>query len=372
VWVAFPLIPLAFACFALSPAVLAVMPAPDGGYPTSNTAEGEDALFSRTTGNFNTVIGGRALYRDTSGSSNTVVGAFALALNVSGNQNVTVGPASFANTTGNGNTAVGFLALVYNQGSGNLNDAFGFEALFTQQTALNNDGFGWETLYNNVTGDNNTAMGHGAGLNITGNGNVDIGANVSGVAGENNITRIRNIGTTPYNTGQTVHVDANGKLGYFASSRRYKDDIKPMDKDSEALFAVKPVSFRYKGDIDPSHAKMFGLIAEEVAEVDPDLVVRNTKGEVDTIRFDSINAMLLNEFLKEQRKLHAMEVIVEQQKKNFEAIIAQRQKQIKSLTATLREQARQIQEVSERFAAASPSFGRLEASKPSPQMVNNP
>jgi hypothetical protein len=337
------------------------MPAPDGGYPTSNTAEGEDALFSRTTGNFNTAIGAHALYTDTTGSSNTAIGGFALALNISGKQNVTVGQGALGNTTGFGNTAIGFKALVRNQSSGNLNQALGFEALFYQRAALNNDGFGWEALYNNVTGDNNTAIGHAAGFDITGNGNVDIGAGVGGVAGENNTTRIRNISTTPL-TGHMVMVNSTGKLGYLVSSRRYKEEIKPIGKDSEALFALKPVSFHYKGDIDPAHVKMFGLIAEEVAEVNSDLVVRNAKGEVDTIRFDSINAMLLNEFLKEQRKLQEMEVIAAQRKKDFEATIAQREKQIKSLTASLREQAAQLQKVS----------ARLEASKPAPQVVNNP
>jgi hypothetical protein len=134
-----------------------------------------------------------------------------------------------------------------------------------------------------------------------------------------------------------------------------------MDKASEALFALKPVTFRYKGDIDPEHVKMFGLIAEDVAEVNPDLVVRNAKGEVDTIRFDSINAMLLNEFLKQHRKVQGMEVIVAQQKNDFEVTIAQQEKEIKSITATLRENAAQIQKVS----------ARLGASEPAPQVVAN-
>jgi len=227
---------------------------------------------------------------------------------------------------------------------------------------ISNTANGLSALSSNVTGDNNTAIGYKAGFDITGSGNVDIGAGVTGVAGEKNTTRILNIGTTPFNTGRSVQVDATGKLGYVVSSRRYKDDIKPMDKASEALFALKPVTFRYKGDIDPEHVKIFGLIAEEVAEVNPDLVVRNAKGEVDTIRFDSINAMLLNELLKEQRKLQGMEVIVAQQKQDFEAIIAQRKKEIKSLTASLREQAAQMQKVS----------AQLEASKPAPQVVTNP
>src|SRR6266576_3355696 len=272
--IAFHLILLTLVCIGLSPEARALLPAPtpDGGYPGPNTAEGQDALFSLTNGGFNTAIGAHALYGDTTGSSNTAVGAFVL----------------HVNSSANGNVAVGSSALVNNQNAGNSSQAFGLGALFHQTTGLYNNGFGAGTLYSNVSGANNTAIGHRAGFHITGNGNVDIGSDVTGVAGENNTTRIRNIGTTAFNTGRSVQVGATGKLGYVVSARRYKDEIKPMDKASEALFALKPVTFRYKGDIDPAHAKMFGLIAEEVAEVNPDLVVRNAKGEVDTIRFDSI------------------------------------------------------------------------------------
>ena len=361
--IAFHLILLAFVCLGLSPEARALLPAPtpDGGYPGSNTAEGEDALFSLTNGGFNTAIGAHALYGDTTGSSNTAVGAWALHVNSSGNRNVAVGQAALGTNTGSGNLAVGFLAL-NNNTIGLGNTANGLTSLFHNTDGISNTANGLSALSSNVTGDNNTAIGYKAGFDITGSGNVDIGAGVTGVAGEKNTTRILNIGTTPFNTGRSVQVDATGKLGYVVSSRRYKDDIKPMDKASEALFALKPVTFRYKGNIDPEHVKMFGLIAEEVAEVNPDLVVRNAKGEVDTIRFDSINAMLLNELLKEQRKLQGMEVIVAQQKQDFEAIIAQRKKEIKSLTASLREQAAQMQKVS----------AQLEASKPAPQVVTNP
>jgi hypothetical protein len=354
---------LAFVYFAFSQTAQALLPAPtpDGAYPGGNTAEGSDALFSRTSGTLNTAVGDHALYADTTGTANTAVGGFAVAANNPGDGNVAVGQGALGNNTAFGNVAVGFKALVRNQNSSNFNQAFGFEALFYQRDGLYNNGFGWSALYNNVTGSDNTAIGHGAGLDITGSGNVDIGAGVAGLASENNTTRIRNISTTPLNTGMMVLVDSNGKLGHVVSSRRYKEEIKPMDKASEALFALKPVTFRYKGDIDPEHVKMFGLIAEDVAEVNPDLVVRNAKGEVDTIRFDSINAMLLNELLKEDRKVQGMEVIVAQRKKHFEAIIAQREKQIRSLTASLREQAAQIQSVS----------AQLEASKPAPQVAAN-
>jgi hypothetical protein len=348
------LLSLALACFGLLP-MRGVTPAPDGGYPGWNTAEGQDALFRLTPGNgFNTAVGGRALYANTTGDGNTAVGAYALTANGTGNQSVAVGQSALAHNTGSGNVAVGFQALFNNTTSGNptqdSSQAFGYQALFNQRDGLRNNGFGWKALYNNVSGDDNTAIGHAAGLNITGNGNVDIGASVGGIAGENNTTRIRNIATTPL-TGQMVVVDSTGKLGYVASSRRYKEEIKPIDKDSEALFALKPVSFRYKNDIDPAHTKMFGLIAEEVAEVNPDLVVRNAKGEVDTIRFDSINAMLLNEFLKVHSKVQGIEATIAQDKKDFDATLAQQEKAIESITASLKDQATQIQKVSARLAA---------------------
>jgi hypothetical protein len=165
-----------------------------------------------------------------------------------------------------------------------------------------------------------------------------------------NETRIRNIGTTPLNTGMFVEVDVAGKLGFVTSSRRHKHDIEPMADASEALYALKPVTFRYNGDIDPAHAKMFGLIAEEVANVNPDLAVRDAKGEVIAIRFDSINAMLLNEFLKGHRKAQQQE-----------ATIAELKKGIEVLTAHLKEQAAQIQKVS----------AQLKVSKPATKVVVN-
>ena len=206
-----------------------------------------------------------------------------------------------------------------------------------------------------------------AGSALTsGNLNIDIGADVIGVAGESNTIRIgANLDDTPgasachiggiYNqsvdpaTASSMAIDATGKLGTVVSSRRFKHDIKPMDKASEAILALKPVTFHYKSDA--KNTPCFGLIAEEVAEVNPDLVVRNKNGEIWSVRYDQINAMLLNEFLKEHRKN-------EEQEKT----IAELKSGITALAATVKEQASQIQKVSE----------QLEASKPAPQMVNNP
>jgi hypothetical protein len=394
------LIPVLLLCLALSPGAQAVVPPPDGGYPGSNTAEGTQALQSLTTGVWNTALGFQALFSDTTGSSNTATGLRSLFSNVSGANNTATGVLALGgntngfnntaigwsalrvNATGAHNTAVGVNALFNNNTSGNTavgrdalfanttggnNNAFGRGALDSNTTGpfnnahgngalgdningFGNNAFGDFALGNNVTGDANTAIGDLAGINITGSGNVLIGQNVFGVAGENNTTRIRNIGTTPLNTGMFVEVDANGKLGFITSSRRYKHDIEPMDEASEALFALKPVTFRYNGEIDPAHAKMFGLIAEDVAEVSSNLAVRNAKGEVIAIRSDSINAMLLNEFLKEHRRVEELQATVAQQQKGMEV-----------LTAQLKEQAAQIQKVS----------AQLETSKPASKVVVN-
>jgi hypothetical protein len=301
-----------------------------------------------------------ALYLDTNGNANTAVGAFALAANGSGDRNVAVGQGALGNNTGDNNVAIGYKALVNNQNSGNSSQAVGFEALFSQRDGLYNNGFGWKALYSNVSGDNNTAMGDGAGYNITGDGNVCIGANVAGVAGENDTTRIRNVYDSLANA-RVVYVNSDNKIGTLFSSRRYKEEITPMEKASEAILALKPVTFRYKQELDPHRVPMFGLIAEDVEKVNPDLVTRNQKGEAETVRYDAIDVMLLNEFLKEHRKVQGMEVSMAQQKKEFEATIAQQEKEIRSLTASLKEQAAQIQKVS----------AQVKMSKPAAKVVNN-
>jgi hypothetical protein len=206
-------------------------------------------------------------------------------------------------------------------------------------------------------GSDNTALGALAGHNATtGSGNVYIGAAMRGVAAESNHTYIRNVKDTSVNGGgtDTVTVDlTTGLLGHLTSSLRYKEDIKPMDSGSEALYWLKPVTFRYKSD--KTNTPQFGLIAEEVAEVNPDLVVREKEGKPYSVRYDAVNAMLLNEFLKEHRKVEEQEATITQLKKDFGATIAQ-------LTARLDEQATQIQKVNT----------QLETSKPAPQVVNNP
>jgi Chaperone of endosialidase len=371
-------------CFGLSPKALAVVPAPDGGYPGRNTAEGDNALFtlttgaantaigfdalvSNTTGNFNTAEGSSALLSNTAGFQNTATGVQALVSNTTGSSNTANGvntlfrnttgfqnaatgvQALFSNTTGFHNAAAGFQALFSNT-TGNHNTADGDNALVHNTTGAFNTAVGGHALDQNITGSSNVALGFQAGFNITGNGNVCIGQNIVGVAGESNVTRMGNIGSTAQANGVFVTVGAGGKLGFQVSSRRYKDDIKPMDNASEALFALKPVSFRYKREIDPARSPDFGLIAEDVATVNPALVARDEEGKIVTVRYQAINTMLLNEFLKEHRK-------VEEQEKT----IAELKSGMIALAAMVKEQAEQIQKVS----------ANLEASKPAPRVVNN-
>lgn len=378
--------------FALSPIpnAFGVMPPPDGGYPNANTAEGDDALFSLTSGNQNTAVGFNALYSNTSGNSNTAVGesalfsnttAFAntavgdlalyfntggkntatgtsalyhntdgerntahgyatLAQNLTGSRNTANGSdALFNNTTGQRNTATGGFALFSNT-TGDFNTAKGAEALFHNTLGNFNTADGAFALYNNTTGEANIAVGNFAGQDLTtGSNNIDIGN--PGVAGESNTIRIGITGTQTdaYVAGiyQTtiakknlpVVVDATGHLGTKGSSQRFKTAIKPMDKASEALLALKPVTFQYKKELDPEGTPEFGLVAEQVEKVNPDLVVRDAEGKIYSVRYDAVNAMLLNEFLKQHGKVQELA-----------ATIAAQEKAIKALSAKMKTQAR--------------------------------
>ena len=190
--------------------------------------------------------------------------------------------------------------------------------------------------------------------------NIDIGYNVVGVAGESNTIRIGNTDVTDTfirgisgataSGGAAVFVNGNGKLGTMTSSKRFKDEIKPMNNASEALLALKPVSFRYKKEIDPQRIPQFGLVAEEVEKVNPDLVIRDSQGKPQTVRYDQVNAMLLNEFLKEHRK-------VQEQADT----IAELKSGMKTLAATVKQEAAQIQRVS----------AQLELQKPPAQSIVN-
>jgi hypothetical protein len=421
---------LALGCFWLGPApnALGVTPAPDGGYPNGNTAEGQNALqsltsgihntalgyqtlFSNTTGHDNMGNGFQALDKNTTGSDNTANGVQALYSNTTGSLNTASGyQALFSNIIGVGNTATGYAALDRN--TSNDNTANGYAALAFNSTGFDNTATGAQALNNSTTGDFNTAIGRGALENITTglnnialgesaglNHTLDDGQNIdignAGVAGDNRTTRIGAsqlrafiAGIYGVNEGGTilpVYINSNDQLGTVSSSRRFKKEIKAMDRTSEAILGPKPVTFQYKSD--PAGAgPQFGLIAEEVAEVNPDLVVRDAEGEIYTVRYDAVNAMLLNEFLKEHRKVKEQETAISQlkstatkqeatiaqqrrdfqatvaqQQESFEATAAQQQKEIKALNASLKGQASQIQKVS----------AQLDVIKPAPQVVVN-
>jgi Chaperone of endosialidase len=303
----------------------------------------------------NTAVGAFALLNNDStgnglASANTAVGVSALGSNVDGDTNTAVGAIALAsNDTGSRNNAVGFEA-VYNNTTGFRNEAMGVNALFANDTGFENVAIGGGALINNVSGSFNTTVGDGTGDNIVaGTGNIYIGAGVDGPVDESAFIRIGDPNfAQPYDCfiqgiyGRTfgpadmaVRIGNDGKLGTVVSSRRFKHDIKPMEKVSEAILALKPVTFHYKSDAKNTPA--FGLIAEDVAEVSPNLVVRDKEGKPLSVRYEDVNVMLLNEFIKEHR------AFVEQQQK-----MEQQQKEIDLLKTELKQQRLLIQKVSDR------------------------
>jgi hypothetical protein len=347
------LIALTLGCLGLSPQAQAIC---REGCDTSTGATflGEDALV-HTTGTSNTAIGALALTSNTNGAANTAVGAVALFENTTGQSLTAIGVNALRNnTTGNFNTAMGQNALLENTNGGD-NTAIGYNAIDANTTGNSNTAIGRGALGDNAIGSNNTAIGYTAGNQITGSNNIDVGN--TGVAGESGIIRIGTAGTqtatfiagireTPLAQGAAIPVgiNADGKLGVRASSERFKEAIKPMGKTSEAIFSLQPVTFRYKKAIDSQALPQFGLVAEQVAKVSPDLVARDAEGKPFTVRYDEVNAMLLNEFLKEHRKVEAMAASMVAQQKGFES-------QIAALTAALKAQAAQIQKVSDQVQA---------------------
>jgi Chaperone of endosialidase len=409
----FVIVATAVTCFALLSQTRAVVPPPDGGYPGGNTAEGQRALLSLTTGTYNTAVGffsllsnttaefntgvgagtllvntadqntavgAGALLSNTTGVINTANGAFALRDNTTGQENTANGAAALQhNTTGSGNTASGVGAL-NNNTTGANNTATGSGALLNNSAGNSNTAIGYFALDTNTTGGNNVAVGNDAlGRNTTGVGNIAIGYGAANgtfqLATANNIIFIGHpgyvgdgsdmiriggdshtkvfIGNMYLNRiadGHQVYVSPAGQLGAITSSQRFKEDIKPMDHASQALFSLKPVTFHYKKEIDPAGRSQFGLVAENVEKVHPDLVGRDKEGKPYGVRYDQVNAMLLNEFLKEHRK-------VEEQG----AAIAELKKEITVLTATVREQAAEIQKVR----------GSVDIEKPATRLVLN-
>ena len=348
------LIAVALTLFNLSPLSWAVDPPPGGGYPGENTAVGDSALFSLTSGRDNTALGFRTLFSDKTGFSNTATGSLALENNSSGSNNTADGVDTLANnTTGVSNTAIGSEALnsnttgkdntatgvtaLFNNTIGNFNTATGQNALTSNTTGTNNTADGQNALRSNTTGSNNIAVGSNAGFNLTsGQNNIDLGNR--GVAGETKTIRIGKQGTQNATfiagidgsavSGSGVVVGEDGRLGVAPSSERFKRDIQKMGIESDALLNLTPVTFRYKAEIDSKGMPQFGLVAEAVAKVDPDLVTRDDTGRPYTVRYEAVNAMLLNEFLKEHRKVLELE-------RDLHSTIEQQRKQIETLSAAL-------------------------------------
>ena len=359
-----PLTLLALVCFSLSPSARADC---REGCDASlkNTFFGSDALMNNTSGDRNTATGHLALTANMTGLGNTANGAEALSKNTTGHVNTAVGNAALGlNTTGIRNTATGADALARNS-DGRENTAEGYQTLFSNTTGIQNTANGVGTLFNNITGSNNTASGFAAlfhnttgsnniavgglaGLNLTtGNNNIDIGN--EGSADEANTIRIgaptthtatfvAGIRGVAITDGQPIGVSANGQLGVRPSSLRFKEAIKQMDNTSAVILSLRPVAFRYKKELDPRGTQQFGLIAEEVAKVNPDLVVSDEQGKPFTVRYDEVNAMLLNEFLKEHRKVETLEATVAR------------------LAATVEEQAAQIQKVNAKLELSKPAL----------------
>ena len=374
---------------------------------TDNTASGDDALFNNTIGSRNVATGSAALYTNSSGGDNTASGVNALYNNTASYNTATGYQAMESNTTGRNNSAHGLNALnlntsgssnaangayaLYNNRSASNNSAQGYKALYSNMTGTqntadgevalykntsgnNNSALGVFALYNNTTGAGNIALGYEAGTQLTtGSNNIEIGN--LGVAGEAGTIRVGTKGTqtntyvagisgTTVAGGIAVIVDTNGHLGTTTSSARYKDDIQPMDKASEAILSLQPVTFHYKKELDPEGIAQFGLVAEEVEKVNPDLTVRDDKGKPYSVRYEAVNAMLLNEFLKEHRNVEEQACINQDQtvtNNQLRLALAEQQNQIDALMATIREQAAQIQKVG----------AQLTANQSKPQLVNN-
>jgi len=326
----------------------------------SNTATGSQALFTNTTASGNTANGFLALFSNSTGAANTAIGSQALNFNTVGNENTSLGVnALFSNTTGNDNTINGANAA-HNNTTGGFNTVSGVCALYSNTAGSYNIAFGSLAL-NKSTGNSNIGLGYNAGSNLTtGDLNIDIGN--QGVAGESGTIRIGTQGShlTTFiaginNTavaGLPVVIDANGQLGISGSSERFKQDVQPMDSASETVLKLKPVTFEYKDRIDPAERRQFGLIAEEVAKVDPDLIVRDRDGKILTVRYDAVNAMLLNEFLKEHRKVEVQERRIAEltsqladQKRAFNEALSEQHAQIAKIAGLVQQQGSELEQV---------------------------
>ena len=338
-----------------------------------NTASGNRALFSNTTGNDNTASGSAALFLNTTGSNNTASGSFALFDNTKGHDNSASGFAALeSNTTGNFNTAFGSWALVSNT-RGDANTALGGSALSNNSTGNRNVAVGYHALFDDTAGRSNTAIGAFAGRRITGNDNVDI-AN-TGFAGESQTMRLGTQGSegvinsgvtrtfvagingvTTGRAGVAVVIDSRGQLGTISSSRRYKQDIRPMADASERLMKLQPVTFRYQEpDAAGEQPIQYGLIAEDVAEVFPELVVLNENGQPESVAYHLLPALLLNEMEKE----HRLNQLRAEQLAQLQSQVASQASQLAEISALKQ----QLAEVRELLAALQPQTKKLQVAQ---------
>ena len=276
----------------------------------------------------------------TTGTQNSAFGSAALQANTTGMQNAAFGnSALIANTSGNTNSAFGTGALLAST-TANLNSAFGFEALVASTTGSNNSAFGEGALFNLKTGSGNLALGAQAGLNLTGAESNNIYLSNSGVAGESNTARIGTDLTAVFITGISgrtsasgvgVFVNTSGQLGTLTSSRRFKHEIADMGAESDLLMKLRPVAFYYKPELDETQTRQYGLVAEEVAQVAPQLVVYDKDGAPQTVRYHFVNAMLLGAVQKQQRRIEEQARALQKQQSTIDL----QQKEIQDLAERL-------------------------------------
>jgi hypothetical protein len=335
---------------------------------SGNTASGFFALTSNTTGNANTASGASALQSNTTGRSNTAIGVGALQASTTGNSNTASGDSALGNNTiGGANTADGSAALLFNT-TGSNNSALGYQALYKNKTGGQNTASGvnalysnvgnyntatgYEALYHHTSGTYNIALGWQAGFALTtGSHNIDIanpGESTDGLAADSGVIRIGTLMPTALQTltyiagiydntsvsGLAVVIDSDGQLGTVSSSERFKTAIAPMGSNMTKLQQLRPVTFRYKAD--PQGTMRYGLIAEAVAKVYPELVIRDRTGRIDGIRYDELAPILLNEVqhqaaeirdLKQQQKHFVTQAELKDLKQELQAALTKQQAQ---------------------------------------------
>jgi hypothetical protein len=300
---------------------------------SGNTAMGTYAQLELTTGIYNTAAGFYALYDNQTGSYNSAFGAGALFENT-GSDNIAVGAFALEFNAGSGNTAVGYEALGSNTNGGD-NTAVGQQALYSNTGGLFNVAIGQGALQANVSGSSNTAIGETALLNATGGGNIAIGEKAGEAlgAGNDNVYisnpgapsesgAIRIGGNSQFSayisgvyttqvTGSAVFVTSAGQLGVLPSAERFKTDVVPMGRATSRLQQLRPVTYQLKSDA--SRTRQYGLIAEEVDKIYPELVIRDGTGKIEGVRYEELAPMLLNEVQQQRRDTDQLKQQLRQQ-----------------------------------------------------------